>query len=121
VSATQQIPVPAEGSSRVGGYRPELRRTLGFRDLVVYGLVFMVPIAPFGIFGSVYTASGGMVALAYVIGMVAMLFTAASYAQMVKAFPLAGSVYNYAGVRHEAPVSRVGVEDPYRRVVAAAW
>ena len=45
-----------------------------------------------------------MVALAYVIGMVAMVFTAASYAQMVKAFPLAGSVYNYAGRGIAAPV-----------------
>ena len=105
MSTTQRLPIPAGGGpAQAGGYRPELRRTLGFRDLVVYGLVFMVPIAPFGIFGSVYTASGGMVALAYVIGMVAMLFTAASYAQMVKAFPLAGSVYNYAGRGIGAPV-----------------
>ncbi|WP_327009675.1 APC family permease [Dactylosporangium sp. NBC_01737] len=105
MSTTQRLPVPAGGGpAQAGGYRPELRRTLGFRDLVVYGLVFMVPIAPFGIFGSVYTASGGMVALAYVIGMVAMLFTAASYAQMVNAFPLAGSVYNYAGRGIGAPV-----------------
>ncbi|GAB3866013.1 APC family permease [Dactylosporangium cerinum] len=74
-----------------------MRRTLGFKDLVFYGLVFMVPIAPMGIFGSVYSGSGGMVALTYLVGMVAMVFTAASYAQMVKAFPLAGSVYNYAG------------------------
>jgi hypothetical protein len=47
----------------------------------------MVPIAPMGIFGSVYNASGDMVALAYLIGMVALVFTAASYAQMVRAFP----------------------------------
>jgi len=67
-------------------------------------LVFMVPIAPFGIFGSVYASSGGMVALTYAIGMVAMLFTAASYAQMVKAYPFAGSVYNYAGRGIGAPV-----------------
>jgi amino acid transporter len=85
-------------------YRPELRRTLGLRDLVFYGLIFMVPIAPMGIFGSVYASSGGMVALAYLVGMVAMVFTAASYAQMVKAFPLAGSVYNYAGRGIGAPV-----------------
>ncbi|MER7273487.1 APC family permease [Dactylosporangium sp. NPDC000244] len=98
------MPVPAEGSSPVGGYRPELRRTLGFRDLVFYGLIFMVPIAPFGIFGGVFQSSGGMVALAYVIGMVAMVFTAASYAQMVKAFPFAGSVYNYAGRGIAPPV-----------------
>jgi hypothetical protein len=32
-----------------------------------------------------------------------------------------GIAYNYKGVRHEAPVFRVGVRDPYRRVVAAAW
>ena len=54
----------------------ELRRELSFRDLLVYGLIFMVPIAPFGIFGSVFQASGGMVALAYVVGMVGMVFTA---------------------------------------------
>ncbi|MEU1725999.1 APC family permease [Nonomuraea sp. NPDC005692] len=79
------------------GYRQELRRGVGLTDLVFYGLIFMVPIAPFAIFGPVFKASGGMPVLAYLVGMVAMLFTAASYAQMVKAFPLSGSVYNYAG------------------------
>jgi amino acid transporter len=79
------------------GYRQELKRSLSTVDLLVYGLIFMVPIAPFGIFGFVYNGSGGMVALAYVIGMVAMAFTALSYAQMSKAFPMAGSVYSYAG------------------------
>ncbi|MBG0828968.1 APC family permease [Planomonospora sp. ID67723] len=86
------------------GYQQELRRSLSFTDLLVYGLIFMVPIAPFGIFGSVYQGSGGMVALAYVIGMVAMAFTALSYAQMARAFPMAGSVYTYAGRGIAAPV-----------------
>ncbi|CCH30871.1 APC family permease [Actinosynnema sp. NPDC047251] len=86
------------------GYTQELRRSLGFKDLLVYGLIFMVPIAPFGIFGSVFQGSGGMVALAYAIGMLAMLFTAGSYAQMSKAFPIAGSVYTYAGRGIGAPV-----------------
>jgi amino acid transporter len=79
------------------GYRQELRRSLRFGDLLVYGLIFMVPIAPFGIFGSVFQGSGGMVALAYAIGMVAMMLTANSYAEMSRAFPMAGSVYTYAG------------------------
>ena len=79
------------------GYKQELQRSLRFSDLLVYGLIFMVPIAPFGIFGSVFQSSGGMVALAYAIGMVAMMFTANSYAQMSQAFPMAGSVYTYAG------------------------
>ncbi|MEU0517397.1 APC family permease [Streptosporangium sp. NPDC006007] len=86
------------------GYRQELHRSLSFTDLLVYGLIFMVPIAPFGIFGGVFQASGGMVALAYVIGMIAMAFTALSYAQMARAFPMAGSVYTYAGRGIAAPV-----------------
>ncbi len=64
----------------------------------------MVPIAPFGIFGGVFQASGGMVALAYAIGMLAMAFTAASYSQMSRAFPMAGSVYTYAGRGIAQPV-----------------
>ncbi|MEU4533166.1 APC family permease [Micromonospora ureilytica] len=86
------------------GYRQELARRLRFRDLVAYGLVYMVPIAPMAIFGSVYAGSGGMVALAYAIGVVALVFTAFSYAQMVKAFPMSGSVYNYAGRGISPPV-----------------
>lgn len=83
---------------RVGetGYKQELKRALTFWDLMIYGLVFMVPIAPFGIYGIIAQGSNGMVALAYLIGMVAMIFTALSYATMSEAFPIAGSVYSYA-------------------------
>ncbi|MEV7782389.1 APC family permease [Kitasatospora sp. NPDC088351] len=95
---------PAPQNIENYGYRQELRRSLRFTDLLVYGLVFMVPIAPFGIFGSVFQGSGGMVALAYVLGMVAMMFTALSYAQMSRAFPMAGSVYTYAGRGIAAPI-----------------
>ena len=86
------------------GYRQELKRSLSFTDLLVYGLIFMVPIAPFGIFGSVFQGSGGMIALAYAIGGLAMAFTAASYSQMSRAFPMAGSVYTYAGRGIAQPV-----------------
>lgn len=79
------------------GYKQELKRTLSTVDLVVYGLVFMVPIAPWAIFGVVYNEAKGMVPLVYLIGLVAMIFTASSYAQMSRAFPVAGSVYAYVG------------------------
>jgi amino acid transporter len=95
---------PGEAGVEAFGYRQELKRSLSFSDLLTYGLVFMVPIAPFGIFGSVFQASGGMVALAYAIGMLAMAFTAASYSQMARAFPMAGSVYTYAGRGIAQPV-----------------
>jgi amino acid transporter len=77
------------------GYHQELKRSLGLRDLIIYGLVFMVPIAPFAIFGTVFNSSKGMVPLTYLIGMVAMIFTALSYREMSRAFPIAGSVYSY--------------------------
>lgn len=78
------------------GYKQELKRALTFKDLLIYGLIFMVPIAPFGVYGYVSDASQGMVALAYLIGMTGMIFTALSYALMSEAFPIAGSVYTYA-------------------------
>src|SRR5215212_976959 len=99
VAGAARGPIPATGDPGVEafGYRQELKRSLTFTDLLVYGLVFMVPIAPFGIFG-------GVVALAYAIGGLAMAFTAASYSQMSRAFPMAGSVYTYAGRGIAQPV-----------------
>ncbi|MCW2515160.1 MAG: Porin [Mycobacterium sp.] len=79
------------------GYTQELKRSVSTFDLLVYGLVFMVPIAPWAIFGTVYNSASGMVPLVYVIGLVAMVFTALAYAQMAKSFPLAGSVFSYVG------------------------
>lgn len=76
--------------------RATLRRTLGFRDLVVYGLLFIAPMAPVGIFGTLDAKSDGAVALVYVAATVVMGFTAFSYAQMVRVAPLAGSVFTYA-------------------------
>jgi amino acid transporter len=104
---THTAPATAEGAApsvEDFGYSQELKRSLTFTDLLVYGLVFMVPIAPFGIFGSVFSGSGGMIALAYAIGGLAMAFTAASYSQMSRAFPMAGSVYTYAGRGIAQPV-----------------
>jgi amino acid transporter len=78
------------------GYKEQLRRVLTTSDLVIYGLVFMVPIAPFSVYGFVWDDAKGMVPLAYLVGLVGMLFTAMSYAAMSRAFPMAGSVYSYA-------------------------
>jgi amino acid transporter len=78
------------------GYREELRRALTLKDLVIYGMIFMVPIAPFQVYGFVWDDAKGMVPLAYLVGLAGMFFTALSYASMSRAFPLAGSVYTYA-------------------------
>lgn len=77
-------------------YKAELKRSLTLGDLLIYGIIFMVPIAPFGIFGYVTSSSRGMAPLVYLIGMTGMLFTALSYARLAEVFPVAGSVYSYA-------------------------
>lgn len=83
----------AEGNTK--GAASGLKRVLTISDLVVYGLIFMVPIAPFGIYGGVFEDSGGMPVLAYLAGAGAMVFTALSYSMLIKEFPVSGSVYAY--------------------------
>jgi putrescine importer len=73
-----------------------LRRVLSRKDLVLYGLVILTPTAPYPVYGVVQQLSRGHAALAYLVAVVAMLFTAASYGKMSGAFPSAGSTYTYA-------------------------
>lgn len=77
-----------------GGGR--LVRALTFRDLVVYGLLFIGPLAPVGVFGVLDARSGGAIALVYLTATLAMGFTAWSYAEMSRVVPHAGSVFAYA-------------------------
>lgn len=67
------------------------------RNLVIFGMITMSPLAPYQVFGSVSQASYGMVPLVYLIGAILMFFTALSYSQFSKEFPFAGSVYSYVG------------------------
>ncbi|MER8044805.1 APC family permease [Streptomyces sp. NPDC094032] len=89
--ARGQAPEDAQVAGHTG-----LRRNLGFRDLVVYGLLFIAPMAPVGVYGTLDAKSHGAVALVYLVATVAMAFTALSYAQMVRVAPQAGSVFTYA-------------------------
>jgi len=77
-----------------------LRRSLSRRDLIVYGLLFIGPLAPVGVFGVLDARTNGAVALVYIVATIAMAFTAWSYAEMSALVPHAGSVFAYvtAGV-----------------------
>jgi len=74
---------------------PGLKRVLSRWDLVIYGLVILGPTAPYPVYGIVQKLSNGYAPLAYLVAMVAVLFTAASYGKMAGAFPSAGSTYTY--------------------------
>lgn len=85
-----------ETAPAAGPAQQRFRRVLSRRDLVLYGLVILTPTAPYPVFGIVQQNSGGHAALAYTVAMVAMFFTASSYARMAAVFPSAGSTYTYA-------------------------
>ena len=85
----------ANASLEQFGYKQELRRGLGLWDVVLYGVLFMVIIAPHSIWGLVQQQGLGMSTLVYLVGFVAIGFTALSYVRMSGRFPIAGSVYSY--------------------------
>jgi putrescine importer len=73
-----------------------LRPFLGLPALVLFGITFVGPTAPFPMFGIVSAVSKGHMALAYLIAMFAMVLTALSYGRMSAAYPAAGSAYTYS-------------------------
>jgi amino acid transporter len=78
-----------------GAGHTTLVRALGLRSLVLFGLAYMTPLIVLGIFGVVAAATAGASASAYLIALVAMLFTASSYGRMAAAYPVSGSAYTY--------------------------
>ena len=95
--AEQKAPAKGNAGDNIEqfGYKQALRRGMGLWDVVMYGVLFMVIIAPQSIFGSIQLNSHGMTPLVYIIGFVAIMFTAMSYMRMSGRFPIAGSVYSY--------------------------
>ena len=83
---------------------PALRRHLSLRDLIVYGLLFIGPLAPVGVFGVLDARTNGALALVYALATIAMGFTAWSYAEMSRVVPRAGSVFAYASEGLGGPV-----------------
>lgn len=77
------------------GTNTSLKRSLGLWAIVALGLGYMTPTVVFDTFGIVSKQTGGLVPLAYVVGLIVMLFTAISYGKMVRVFPSAGSAYTY--------------------------
>jgi len=84
--------VPNSGASA-----PRLRRVLTLWDLIFYGIVLIMPIAPVPMFGIAQKLSNGHFVTTILIAMLAMLFTAVSYGRMAAIYPTAGSAYTYVG------------------------
>ena len=74
-----------------------LRRTLRFRDLILFGIILIQPTAPMPSFGVIYKEAHGHVVTAILLAMVAMLFTSISYGRMARVYPHGGSAFLYVG------------------------
>jgi len=102
--AQSQSSSPEEGSASAEkrgrgdntNSRSGLKPVLSLWALVLFGLAFVGPTAPYTFFGVGAVQSRGHFAMVYLIAMVAVSFTAASYGKMARAFPEAGSTYAYA-------------------------
>ncbi|MFK5098219.1 hypothetical protein ACI4A6_27740, partial [Klebsiella pneumoniae] len=57
----------------------QLKRQLRLPDLIAYGLAYIAPIGILSTLGLVWQASGGLIALSYLLGGLCMAFTAFSY------------------------------------------
>jgi len=79
-------------ASAKSGFRP----VLSLWALVLFGLAFVGVTAPYTFFGVGAVQSGGHFSTVYLIALIAVSFTAASYGSMAAAFPEAGSTYAYA-------------------------
>ncbi len=75
----------------------DLKRSLYFWDLVLYGIILIQPTAPMPVFGVLYNVSRGHVVSVILLAMVAMLFTSISYGRMARAYPHGGSAFLYVG------------------------
>lgn len=95
MSAETPVAVETEG---------HLKRALGVPALVLFGMVYMVPLTVYTTYGIVTQLTGGRLSVAYLVTLAAMVFTARSYARMSAAFPVAGSTYAYTQRTFGAPV-----------------
>lgn len=74
---------------------PALRRTLRLRDLVLYGVIVIQPVAPMSVFGVLHERGRGHVVTALLLAMVAMILTGLSYGRLAGVHPSAGSAFTY--------------------------
>ncbi|MDF2682128.1 MAG: hypothetical protein K0R47_3318 [Brevibacillus sp.] len=72
-----------------------LKRSLSLFHVIFFGLAYMAPLTVFTTYGVATQVSRGMLPAAYILALVAMVFTAYSYGKMVKVYPMSGSAYTY--------------------------
>src|ERR1700678_1268664 len=81
--------------SAVDTSKVTLVRSLGYWDLILYGIILVTPTTPMPNFGVIYHETRGHVGTAILCAMVAMFLTSVSYGRMARMYPQGGSAFMY--------------------------
>ena len=73
----------------------EFKKVLGLGSLICFGLAYMAPTVVFNYYGSISVESHGMYPMVFLCTVIAIFFTAFSYASMTSVFQKSGSAYVY--------------------------
>jgi putrescine importer len=93
---------PTTGAKAGNG--PRLQRVLSLRDLIVYGVIVISPLAPATFFGVLSRRGNGHATTCILLAMIAMSLTAVSYGRMARTYPSAGSAFTYVGRELSRPL-----------------
>jgi len=69
-----------------------LKRTLSLTAVLLFGLAYMAPLIVYGTYGVLAKVSDDTAALAYLLALFAISFTALSDGRLARLYPVAGSV-----------------------------
>ena len=75
-----------------------LVKTLGARDLAIFGIASIIGAGIFGTIGAAAYSGGPAIALLFVLTAVVCTFSALCYAEMASSIPISGSAYTYSYV-----------------------
>ncbi len=75
--------------------KEKLKRSLGFWDIIMFGIGSVLGAGIYAIIGQAAGLSGNMLWLSFIIAAIVALLTSLSYAEFVSKFPDAGGSYEY--------------------------
>lgn len=73
-----------------------LERTVTLWPIVLFGLAYITPFIVLTTFGVFSEVAEGALPASFLMGAVAMIFTALSYGKMAREYPMTGSAYTYS-------------------------
>jgi amino acid transporter len=89
------------------GSQPELRRTLGLMQVILYGVGLILGAGIYVIIGDVSAISGNAIWISFILAAVVASFTGLSYAELASVFPKSAAEYIY--VKHALGINFIAL------------